>query len=90
MNLDEIIKEKNALGALVIRKDGYPVTVKLPPNLHTETLSIMIATVYGAAYTSTTHMKNEIPTRITIETDSLLIEISPIEENRILAVITEK
>ena len=90
MNLDEIIKEKNALGALVIRKDGYPVSVKLPPNLHTETISIMIATVYGAAYTSTTHMRNEIPKKITVETDTLVIEISPTEENRILAVITEK
>jgi len=90
MNLDEIIKEKNALGALVIRKDGYPAAIKLPPSLHTETLSIMMATVYGAAYTSTTHIKNEIPKKITIETDTLIIELSPTEENRILVVIIEK
>ena len=90
VNLDEVIREKNAVGAVLLRKDGYPVKVNLPSHIHTETISIMIATVYGAAYTSTTHIKNEIPKRIVIEADHLRIEITPVGNSRILAVILEK
>ena len=90
VDLNQLIKEKNAIGALLLRRDGYPIKVNLPPHLHTETVAIMMATVYGAAYTSTTHIKNELPKNIVIESDSLRIEITPLENSRILAVIIEK
>lgn len=86
----KIVKERNAVGGFLLRRDGHIVKMCFPHEDHFETVSIMLATVYGAAYTSTMHLRGESPKRVEIECESFRIEVMPVEMGRILVLLFEK
>jgi predicted regulator of Ras-like GTPase activity (Roadblock/LC7/MglB family) len=86
--MDELSSVEGVLGAGVISKDGKAVEMRMPDMLSHETISIMAATVYGAACTLHSEAKKNRPRRITIRTDDCLTHIYDIGKRTLVTVIT--
>jgi predicted regulator of Ras-like GTPase activity (Roadblock/LC7/MglB family) len=67
--INELDSIDGVLGAGIVSKDGRTIEVRVPDNMNTEIISIMVATVYGAAVTLHTEAGRESPDNIFIKTD---------------------
>jgi predicted regulator of Ras-like GTPase activity (Roadblock/LC7/MglB family) len=86
--MDELSSVEGVLGAGVISKDGKAVEMRIPDKLSHETISIMAATVYGAACTLHSEAKKNMPGRITIKTEDCETHIYDIGKRALVTVIT--
>jgi len=67
--MDELSTVVGVLGSGIVSKDGRAVEMRFPGDIRTETISIMAATVFGAAGTLHSEAKRKTPSNIAIRGD---------------------
>jgi predicted regulator of Ras-like GTPase activity (Roadblock/LC7/MglB family) len=88
--MDELSSLEGILGSGIISKDGKAVEMRMPEKLNLETISIMAATVYGAACTLHTEADRSRPDRVTIRTEGYTTHIFDIGKRTLATVITSE
>jgi len=86
--MDEMNSVQGVMGSGVVSKDGRPVEMRLPQELSQETISIMAATVYGAACTLHSEAKKTLPGSISIKTNGCETHIYDVGKRTLAAVMT--
>ena len=66
--LNELSSTEGVLGCGIVSRDGRPIDLRLSSGLSSETISIMCATVYGAAITLQSEAMKEMPQNVVIST----------------------
>lgn len=66
--LSELSSTEGVLGCGIISRDGRPIDLRLSGGLNSETISIMCATVFGAAITLQSEAMKEMPRNVVIST----------------------
>ena len=88
--MDDLNSVKGVMGSGIVSKDGRPVEMRLPKALSQETISIMAATVYGAACTLHSEANKTTPGCISIKTEDCETHIYDIGKRTLATVMTSQ
>lgn len=67
--INELDSIDGVLGAGIVSKDGRTIDMRVPGDMNTEIISIMVATVFGASVTLHTEAGRKSPDNIYIKTE---------------------
>ncbi len=74
--LDQLKTTNGVMGCGIVSKDGRPVEMRLPPNMNSETIAIMAATVFGGSMTLNTEAGKASPRIIKINSEGFKTTIT--------------